>query len=224
MHPGHGNTNVLQFGLVIVALAVVVLVVYGIRRDTTGGSPIGVVLICFGLLFAGSITEGRASFGFWAGSQSRYTTFDLLILVGIYLALLQRPSMFVRAPSSSLARGESDHPRPEIESHIVGRSWRDSVSLWFLRLCRWACAVLILFQVPLGWSNGLQGANGIHRGNVQAVVVSLHIGTSSNAAVRRSLEPFRSASYIRRQVGQARRLHLGAFGASHPSAVVVVRR
>src|SRR5581483_6999960 len=55
-------------------------------------------LILTGFLFAALITEGRF-FGVWVASASRYTTFDLLIPVGIYLALLSRRSSSSRITS-----------------------------------------------------------------------------------------------------------------------------
>ena len=88
VRPGYGNDAVLLFGVVILLLAIASIVAFGIRRDDHGGGPVGVALICFGLLFAASITEGRSQQGLWAASQSRYTTYDLLILVGIYLTVL----------------------------------------------------------------------------------------------------------------------------------------
>ncbi|MGH7869472.1 MAG: hypothetical protein ACREP9_18030, partial [Candidatus Dormibacteraceae bacterium] len=89
-----GNPAVFLLGLVIIALALVTLVAYGIRRDDgSGGSPIGVALIGVGLLFAAVVTAGRSIFGYYGAGQSRYTTFDLLIPIGIYLCLLERPTL-----------------------------------------------------------------------------------------------------------------------------------
>ena len=88
-----GNGAVTLFGLVIVMIAVVTIVTCGIRRDPKGGGPIGIALILFGLLFAAVITEGRIYGGYVSASASRYTTFDLLIPVGIYLAVLGQPAI-----------------------------------------------------------------------------------------------------------------------------------
>ena len=65
-YPVSSSPAVLALGFVILVLAVAVLVVYGIRPERTGGSPIGVALICMGLLFAGLTTFGRAVFGYSA--------------------------------------------------------------------------------------------------------------------------------------------------------------
>ena len=103
---------VLVFGLVIVILGVGAVVVQLIRRPNEGGGPVGIALICFGLLFAGLIADGRAIFGFGGASQSRYTNFDLLIVVGIYLTLLGQPSLanrrgHVEAPTAETVAGNS---------------------------------------------------------------------------------------------------------------------
>ena len=63
-----GNNWISLFGLLIIVLAVLVLVVYGFRRQEGSGSPVGVALICMGLLFAATVTEGRVIFGY-VGSQ-----------------------------------------------------------------------------------------------------------------------------------------------------------
>ena len=86
-----GSPFVTAFGAVILILAVTVLVVYGPHRDQRGARPIGLALIVWGLGFDALITEGRIAFGYFAASASRYTTFDLLVPIGIYLTLLEHP-------------------------------------------------------------------------------------------------------------------------------------
>jgi hypothetical protein len=78
---------IMLLGIVFVALAIWTMVAYGFRRNESA-SPIGVSLTCFGLMFAATITQGRISYGLQAAGGSRYTTFDLLILVGCYLTVL----------------------------------------------------------------------------------------------------------------------------------------
>src|SRR4029077_1383644 len=56
---GVGSRGAFDLGLVILLGVIVTLAAYGLRRDDSSGRPIGVVLICFGLLFAATITEGR---------------------------------------------------------------------------------------------------------------------------------------------------------------------
>ena len=56
------------------------------RRDQLTVSPIGVALVLFGVLYTVALTEGRGSLGL--SVLPRYAIFELLILVGCYLAVL----------------------------------------------------------------------------------------------------------------------------------------
>ena len=63
-HPGvPDNGAVMLFGVVVFALAVLVLFKWGLRRDEDSGVPIGIALIVFGLLFDALVTESRVVFG-----------------------------------------------------------------------------------------------------------------------------------------------------------------
>jgi hypothetical protein len=81
-----GNGAVIALGILICAIAVWTVVMYCRRRDASPAGGIGVAVIVFGLLFAGVITVSRATFG--PSVALRYDPFDLLILVGCYLALM----------------------------------------------------------------------------------------------------------------------------------------
>jgi hypothetical protein len=85
---GYEDTLVMVFGVLTVLLAVGSVLICGVRIDEHSGSPVGVALICYGILFAIMMTQGRILYGYEAASFSRYTTFDLLVLVGVYLVLL----------------------------------------------------------------------------------------------------------------------------------------
>ncbi len=107
---GPGNPAVIVFGAVILVLAVFVVLRWGIRRDESGGVPIGVAMIIFGLLFDALITEGRFFFGFAGAAQSRYTTYDVIVLAGIYLTSLgrataERAEKATRVPAFAMAHG-----------------------------------------------------------------------------------------------------------------------
>jgi hypothetical protein len=84
---------VIALGVVVFAVATWVVIVYGLRGDDAGGSPIGVAMVCFGVLFALSTALGRISPipTDLIGGPSRYTTFPLLVIAGSYLALRHRP-------------------------------------------------------------------------------------------------------------------------------------
>ena len=91
-NPSTGNKAVLALGILIFAVACWVIVVYGLRRGPQTGGSVGVALVCFGLLFAVTFAIGRVDGGLSFAAASQYTTFDLLILVGCYLALLNPPA------------------------------------------------------------------------------------------------------------------------------------
>jgi hypothetical protein len=100
---GEAQPAVLLFGIVIVAVSLYAVITRGVRRDTSSGSPIGVALICFGLLYALAFANARAFAGPPTASSSQYTTFTLLIVVGCYLALLD-PALRSWASASRRSR------------------------------------------------------------------------------------------------------------------------
>ena len=122
-----GNAAVLIFGGLLLLLALFTLVMYGIRRDRDGAAPIGVALICVGLLFDAMITEGRVIFGLPAAGQSRYTTFDLLVPIGIFLALLVRPTLGTEPrpqPRQWRRGGEAGDPTTTEWIRVGSTKWR----------------------------------------------------------------------------------------------------
>ena len=86
----HGGDLAVALGVLIVFTALWLTFWAVVRAEDNDGALLGVGLICFGLLFAVTITAGRVSAGLDAGGASRYTTFDLLTLVGCYFVLLAR--------------------------------------------------------------------------------------------------------------------------------------
>ena len=209
VRPGHGDPIVVLLGALILVIAVLTLVAYGIRRDQQTGGPIGVALICFGLLFAASITEGRGSLGYWGASQSRYTTFDLLVLTGVYLCLLGPPTLYARAEGRSERSPERGITVPRLRVDVD-----HALRTTGLRIARWTVLGLVGLQVLLGFSYGTQGVISVHAGEVEATQVAARIDQLPDATVNRSLEPFQSASYIRQQIHIARNLHLSQFAGS----------
>ncbi len=208
--PGQGNSNVLQFGVVIFLMAVASLVAYGIRRDEHGGGPVGVALICFGLLFVGSITEGRSQDGLWAASQSRYTTFDLLILAGIYLTVLGHPTLLGDDRASFTNR--SDGGNSELSRWSFLKQWTVRHGETALLVARLVVVGVISVQVLLGLTNGTKSVKTVHTGLVAAARVERDIDQLPDTSVQ-LLQPFRSTTYIRRQIRVARRLDLSLFGS-----------
>ena len=95
---------VILLGIVLFAIALWVIVVYGLRRDDSSGRPVGVAMVIFGILYVLTIVVGRTSDSPTSGGASRYTTFTLLIVAGCYLSLLNRP----RARTGTPERGQPE--------------------------------------------------------------------------------------------------------------------
>ncbi len=191
-----GNRAVMLLGLVIVLLAVTVVVLYGIRREPRSGSPIGVALILVGLLFAAAIAEGRFFGGYASAAASRYTTFNLLIPIGIYLALLGKPTWWCRTPA------EGPVAKLRVEADAGPQS--GAVPTWTVRTARWAIAAVIMIQVPLGITAGIQGARQRYAGQLAAVHVLVHSEQASGVQID-NLYFFQSESFIRHQIRLAER-------------------
>ena len=202
--PGGNNSNVILFGIVILALAAFAVICYGLRRDEHGAGPIGVALIVCGLLFAASVTQGRGWFGYWGASASRYTTFDLLIPIGIYLCVLGKPSIRVRWQNGSKA--EDGAPVSVDTSPILGGRSPDLV----LRAIRWVVAVVIVTQIVVGLGNAVTPIRATRQIQLAAVSLSRHPDQSS-ARELTHVAPFYSASYIRQQLHTAEKLHISLF-------------
>jgi hypothetical protein len=101
---GVGADLVTGVGIMIVALALFALWFGHRDREAQSAAPVGMALIVFGLLFALSTTWGRTYGGLAAASASRYTTYDLLILVGAYLTFLALPRSAISTCTSSSSR------------------------------------------------------------------------------------------------------------------------
>jgi Flp pilus assembly pilin Flp len=209
VQPKAGNGAVILLGIVIVALAVAVLVLFGLRRDERGGTPIGVALIVFGLLFAATITEGRIGYGLGAAGASRYATFDLLIPVGCYLAVLDRSPWLAarRHRPADGAIGVSDVPQVTDVSVGAGRAWRGTV----LTLVRTILFVVIGLQVVLGLTNGLSASRAAKQFDTGPADVLVNIDNASDSQVLYCLSPFGSPPQIREQAAFLKKYGLGLF-------------
>jgi hypothetical protein len=207
----NGNTAVLLFGIFILVLAIATLVVYGGRRDETGGSPIGVALILVGLLFDVIVTSGRSVFGYFGASQSRYTTFDLLVPIGIYLSLLQRPAL-KRGRDPVL--GNEGHPRQDagdLRWRLV--HWTDRRALG---IARGAVAFVMAIQIGFGLYYGLEGARSTYDTKVVAARVLRNIDHEPDGLIVYRLYIIGPASFVRKEARVAQLHHLSLF-SDNPS-------
>jgi hypothetical protein len=201
-HVGFGesiNYGVMAFGLVVTLLSLFTLVV-GFRSRVDGdGRAIGMALIVVGLLFAVIVTFGRVALGLFDASSSRYTTFTLLVVVGIYLTLLGPFRVPQVASSTGVAR-----PR----THAL----RGFLSRRGIFVARWCLLPVILIQIVFGLHYGLSGASNDHKFQMQAVHVLRTINHQSDSAVSYYLYLFHSAHSIRQDAQILKSDHLSVFG------------
>jgi hypothetical protein len=156
------NDGVLALGVLIFLLAMTVVSEQRFRRARAGGGPVGVALICYGLLFAAITTQGRVALGMWTATGSRFTTFELLILVGTYFALLD---------------GLTGKRVPPTSRRAVNRP----LSRHYVRVVvRATLIVIICLQVALGIENGLTGARAHHASFSMKAYELVHINEYSD--------------------------------------------
>ena len=111
--PPRGNLAILLLGVLIFSVAVWMLIQHGLRRDEESAQPIGAALTVFGLLFALSLTLGRAHRGLGFAASSFYTIDNLVTLVGIYLLFIgQRSTVRTKALLRNRSREVKDNGRP----------------------------------------------------------------------------------------------------------------
>jgi hypothetical protein len=202
------NGAVMVFGVVILALALLVLIKWGFRRDEHSGVPIGIALIVFGLLFDLLLTEDRVIFGIWAAAQSHYTTNDVLVLAGIYMTTLGGLSS--RLATSNKDSGERARRLPDgtiawVRGYI-GRINRGTI--------RWVAIAAILIQVASSSYYGPPGARQFYETSVESASITRNINHESDAAVSYGLGAFTpyTAQWFREQTQFLRKHHLSLFG------------
>ena len=200
---GGDNPAILLLGVLLVALAVVTLVLFGFRRNDSGGAPVGIALICFGLMFAGLVAKGRAPLGFWAASSSGYTMYDLFIPIGIYLTLIGR-----QPQADNRRDGARAITSPSDPASSRGRTTRVA-----LLAVAWAVAAVMLLQVVTGIGNGLAGARSINSAELKAASIERSIDHSTDEQLLANLAFYQSPSITRRLARIARELRLSAFSA-----------
>ena len=170
-------------------------------------------LICVGLLFVGIVAWGRIIFGYSAASQSRYTTYDLLIPIGIVLAFLGRPSPGADGggPQAGSEEVPPDEAPRRTASAALSRFGRAA-----LPFARWVVAVVVVVQIGVGFHYSIEGARKNYAYQVHAVPVLRNIDHESDATILVSVDYFARASFIRRQVRIAKLHHLSVFSNAGP--------
>ena len=185
---------IIVFGAIVMVIAVVLLVRY--LRPSESSSLVGVALICYGILFAATVTQGRAWFGLWA--PSRYSTCGLLILSGCYLAVLGR------APARDLlANGGRTAQDP--------RQRRAHAANAFIGI---GLAVTIGLQVIFGTGHGLASAKSWSKNQQEVADITVNVEQASTSLVQDEL--IKGNAALSRELVQtmrANRLSLFASGA-----------
>ena len=197
-----GNPAVIAFGAVILVLAIFVVLRWGIRRDESGGVPIGIAMIVFGVLFDALITEGRLVFGVWGATQSRYTTYDVMVLAGIYLTTLSP------APLRNEVNRRAERPEKTKRARPVTSAFRAVVDR---RIVVRVALVAMAIQLAFSLHYGLEGARSEHQIYEHDAAVTRNINQESDSNVQ-LLYFFQPPEWTRRQAAFLRDHHLSLFG------------
>ena len=200
------NAAVMAFGIATFVLAVFVLLRWGIRRDESSGAPIGIALIVFGLLFDAMVTQGRYWLNFYAASMSHYTTYDVLVLVGIYLTVLSGSPLRVGTKRDARRSAGGGQPQKALAwtGGLVERIDRRAIR----RVALAAIVIQVVFSVPLG----IRYARGFHQVLVTTASVTANIQHEPDAVVVADLYYIQGASWLRAEAQYAREHHLSQFG------------
>ncbi len=192
------------FGSVLVVTAIWALVRFTPReRTTTGGRPFALSLILFGLLFSGLTAYGRFTNVFGTTDEYRYTVFAILILVGLYLAVLD-PPLAPELQSSEL---------PQLTRRTGGRRQVHFDPLF--ALARAVVGIGIVITVILGSGNGITQARVVHENRLSVGLVTVRANQYPDPVVSFFLySGLESPQWLRRQVTIARDHHLSLFATS----------
>ncbi len=197
----------LLLGVVIVVIAVWV-VIKCLGRDEESPSPIGLALIAFGLLFALSIATGRSTLiGLWYAGSSRYTTFDLLVLVGSYLALLGRRTASSGADLQALSRANGMEPdRKSGAAALVRRLRREDRTTSAIVVG--AVVIIMCVQAVLGLLSGLAGGRSTRQVGLATEDVIVNMDQAPGSMVYRIYFGGPNIDFVREMASVAERLRL----------------
>ena len=171
-------------GLIIFLVSIWILLAHVIPRPgAASGSPIGVALILFGLLFAVFITQGRA-WSWFLPYEPRYTTYNLLILVGCYLALLNRLPFRPLSPTPSWPAVGVDSAGHSAEQRSITQDKNNDRPSDVWAVVSTVLISVICLQVILGTSNGLAAAQTWSKSQKAAADIVVNANVASNTLVR----------------------------------------
>lgn len=199
--------DVAIFGFVVLAISCWVLITYGRRGDESSGTPVAIVMICFGLLFCAFMTLGRAWFGVDLAGWSRYTTYDLLVLVGCYMAVLNRPAQHAPRRVQKLVRQMMAVPK---DARSAGRAWDETIRIGVAVILTAAIGL----QVLLGTVSGISQARAWYASQVLAADLTVNIDKAPNNLIYSALCEDDCLSFIRQRIHFIRAHHLSLFATS----------
>jgi hypothetical protein len=176
-HPLLGTASpwIIAFGALIFIVAVLAVVMTGVRHTRTAAAPLGVSLILFAFGFDGLTAIGRGLYGYSAVSASHYTTYNMLALVGAYLVVISR-----RTP----VQLEADKPHPAGSASATLRGTASlplrrarTLSMRVLPIVVVACVVIAAI---FGYHNGLSATRIRHKDQLEAVQIIRTYKTQGN--------------------------------------------
>ena len=152
------------------------------------------------------ITQGRILYGYEAAGFSRYTTFDLLALLGVYLALLDRR----RAHDAGV------RPRTSGVRHRPGadRTVEQEMAVWtgvLLPCARLSCCRPSSSRCRWGSTTGSMGQGTDHANDIVAAATLRNIDHVSDTELIRALIVSKPPSWIREQAKTLEEHRLNVF-------------
>ncbi|MGA3145967.1 MAG: Ig-like domain-containing protein [Acidimicrobiales bacterium] len=210
--PGTGDYFFCLLGFLIFVVAAWVLIVGLPRRDRSTASPIGVALVLFGVLYTVALTEGRGSLGL--SILPRYAIFELLILAGCYLAVLDG-SLFEER-EGRMARIGRHLSVAGVIRRMEGADHRPDEGAWWLRMnhigISAALVVALCLQVLIAPFEAFSAADVWHSQELAAADIAVNIHSAPDSLVRVGLgSSWQPISFVRSMAQAARSEHLSLF-------------
>lgn len=177
------------FGVVVLAGVVALGATCWARADLRGQLRVPVALVVFALIFDAVVTIGRVNLGASEGASSRYTTYNLLCLIGLY-------SGSVVAIRAALAqRGALAEWLPEHARATAAFA---------------ACLILVTGLVAATLPGALRQSSEVRQSRLIAQSLLLHYKTEPSPRLAAALFP-PSASYVRTNASELQRNHWSVF-------------
>ena len=169
----------------------VILRVFKLRGNSVFYLPI--LLIFFSLFFDIITTVGRSGFGIESAFVSRYTPFNIIGVIGIYLSLLtitgavQQPEIG-RNKNSALNPKRSDIFTTKTNNGKTAINVRNQANI-INRICLIILLLIFLLQISLSYPYGLELGENIKTQRTEGAYALLNYGLASDNTIERTLHP-----------------------------------